>query len=268
LIRVPTSAKAANPFMNPISIALYIWAAVFAGALFGLWLQKVLPDHHLAGETKDVVRLSTALVATISALVLSLLVSSAKGAFDRYDAELTQNSAKVVMLDRALREYGPQTSEIRTLIKAGYANRIAMLFSDNSDAKRKIGSTLAITQEEDVDSRIFALDPVGLVQQGLKARAVALNGDINTTRVLIHAQREDSIPTYFLFVLGAWLSLIFATFGLFAPRNAVVIGCLFLCSMSASGAVFLILEMNSPFTGLITLSSAPMHDALHFLAKP
>jgi hypothetical protein len=253
--------------MNSSFVGLIMWAAVFGGALFGLWLQKVLPEHHLSNETKDVVRLSSALIATISALVLSLLVSSAKGAFDRFDAELTQNSAKVVMLDRTLREYGPETNEIRALIQSAYARRIERLFSGKTVDKNMTGSSLAITQEEDVDSRIFALEPVGPVQQGLKARAVALNGDINTTRALIHAQREDSIPVNFLVVLGGWLSLIFATFGLFAPRNAVVISALLLCSMSASGAVFLILEMNSPFSGLITLSSAPMYDALYFLGR-
>ncbi|MEZ5504278.1 MAG: hypothetical protein R3E50_17075 [Halioglobus sp.] len=247
--------------MNPLIIALTMWAVVFGGALVGLWLQKVLPEHHLSPETKDVVRLSTALIATISALVLSLLVSSAKSSFDRFDNELTQNAAKVVMLDRALDEYGPPANDIRALLKAGYTRRIQQLFADTDTA----ASPLAITQEEDIDSRIYALAPQGLVQEGLKARAVGLNADINTTRALIHTQRYDSIPTDLLIVLGVWLSLIFTTFGLFAPRNAVVVGALLLCSISASGAVFLILEMNSPFTGLITISGAPMYDALHFL---
>jgi hypothetical protein len=253
--------------MNPSLAALTMWAAVFSGALLGLWLQKVIPEQHLTAETKDVVRLGSALIATISALVLSLLVSSAKGSFDRFDGELTQNSAKVVMLDRTLREYGPEANAIRASIKSGYARRIDLLFSANAGGKHEVDGPLAITQEADFDSRIFALEPASLTQQGLKARAAALNGDINTTRALIHAQREDSIPTNFLIVLGAWLSFIFATFGLFAPRNAVVISALLLCSMSASGAVFLILEMNSPFTGLISVSSAPMYDALQLLGR-
>jgi len=248
--------------MNPPVIALIMLAVVFGGALLGLWLQKVLPDQHLTAETKEVVRLSTALVATISALVLGLLVSSAKSSFDRYDDELTQNAARVVMLDRALDEYGPETSEIRASIKAGYARRIELLFSNNAAAMRAVDGSLAITQEENIDSRLFALESAGPVQQGLQARAVELNGEINMTRALIHVQRKDSMPTALLIVLGGWLTLIFTTFGLFAPRNAVVAGALLACSMSAAGAVFLILEMNSPFTGFITLSSAPMHEAL------
>jgi hypothetical protein len=105
------------------------------------------------------------------------------------------------------------------------------------------------------------------VQEGLHARAVALNDDINLTKALMHAQRQDSIPTTLLIVVGTWLALIFATFGLFAPRNGVVVGALLACALSASGAVLLILEMHSPFTGLISLSSAPMQEALHYLGK-
>jgi hypothetical protein len=253
--------------MNPSVIALIILVLVFGGALFGLWLQKVLPDQHLTTDTKEVVRLATALVATISALVLGLLVSSAKVSFDRFDDELTQNAARVVILDRTLEEYGPQADAIRALIKAGFARRLELLFSSDAATKNTVDGALAVTQEENIDTRLFALAPGGPVQQGLQARAVELNGEINMTNALIHAQREDSIPTALLVVLGAWLALIFATFGLFAPRNAVVAGALLACSMSASGAVFLILEMNSPFTGLITISSAPMHEALIYLGK-
>ncbi len=253
--------------MSQLAIALVLLAFVFGGALLGLWLQSVLPEQHLSNDTKDVVRLSTALIATISALVLSLLVSSAKSAFDRFDDELTQNAARVVMLDRALDEYGPQTSAIRAAIRADYARRIESLFSGDSARSDAMDGALAVTQEETIDARLLALTPVGPVQEGLQARAVSLNYDINMTKALMHAQREDSIPTALLLVLGVWLALIFATFGLFAPRNAVVVAALMACALSASGAVLLILEMNSPFNGLITLSSAPMREALNYLGK-
>jgi hypothetical protein len=244
-----------------------ILAVVFGGALFGLWLQKVLPDQHLSTETKDVVRLATALVATISALILSLLVSSANSSFNRFDDELTQNAARVVMLDRTLAEYGPQANDIRVLLKTRFSRAIELLYSATMVANNFADGRLAITQGENIDSRLFALAPDGPVQRGLQARAVELNGEINMTNALIHAQREDSMPMGLLIGLGAWLSLIFATFGLFAPRNPVVIGALLMCSISVAGAVFLFQEMNSPFTGLITLSRAPLHEALHYLGQ-
>ena len=171
------------------------------------------------------------------------------------------------MLDRTLDEDGPEADPIRAFIKAGFAKRLELLFSSKSSAMHAVDGSLAVTREETIDTELFALSAAGPVQQGLQARAVQLNGEINMTNALIHAQRQDSMPTVLLAVLCGWLSLIFATFGLFAPRNAVVVGALLACSMSASGAVFLILEMNAPFTGLITLSSAPMHEALLYLGQ-
>jgi hypothetical protein len=253
--------------LDPWVIALLLLGCVFGGALFGLWLQKVLPDHHLTPETKDVVRLATALVATISALVLSLLVSSAKNSFDRFDDELVQNSARVVMLDRTLDEYGPQTNGIRESIKSAYARRIELLFSSDATALDEVDGASAITQEESIDASLLGLAPDGPVQQGLQARALQINDDINMTSALIHAQREDSLPLGLLVALTGWLTLIFATFGLFAPRNAVVVGVLLVSSLSAAGAVFLILEMYSPFRGLINLSRTPLLEALSVLGN-
>ena len=253
--------------MSPTVVALIILVIVFGGAMVGLWLQQVLPDQHLSADTKDVVRLATALVATISALVLSLLVSSANSSFARFDDELTQNAARVIMLDRTLDEYGPSTRAIRDSLKARFERRMELVYATEAEQAETTDRFGAVTQEENIDSRLFALEPQGLAQQGLHARALELNNEINTTSALIHVQREDSLPWPLLIVLGTWLTLIFSTFGLFAPRNPVVTGALLVCSMSAAGAVFLILELNSPFTGLIRVSIAPMREALLLLGR-
>lgn len=253
--------------MNPLAIALILLATTFGGALAGMWLQRVLPEHHLSSDTKEIVSLATALIATVTAMVMGLLVSSAQATFDRFDDELTQNAARVVMLDRTLEEYGPEASEIRALLKSGYARRIDLLFSSDTSAEDAAEGRFALAEEEAIDRLLFALAPVGSAQQALQARAVELDAEIDMTRTLIHAQREDSIPVVLLLVLGAWLTIIFTTFGLFAPRNAVALGALLACAISAAGAVFLILEMNAPFTGYVTLSSAPMRETLSLLGK-
>ncbi len=252
---------------NPATIAVTILLFVFGGALLGLWVQRMLPDHHLDGETKEVVRLATALIATISALVLSLLVASASNSFSRYDDELTQNAARVVMLDRTLQEYGPETNNIRAALKNRFEKRVELLHASLEIEGATVEGRRSIGQEENLDAELLALVPSGPVQQGLQARAVAINGDINMMYTLIHLQREDSMPAVLVIMLGAWSTLIFATFGLFAPRNPVTTGALLACAMSVAGAVFLILEMNSPFTGIIKLSSAPLEEALHSLRR-
>lgn len=253
--------------MNPLAIASILLACIFGGALVGLWLQRILPEQHLSGETKDIVRLATALIASVTAMVLGLLVSSAKTNFDRFDDELTQNAARIVMLDRTLDEYGPETSDIRAMIKTGYARRIDLLFSAEAGPDDLVDGRFAIPEEEAIDGLLLALRPATPAQQALQSRAVELDAEIDMNRALIHAQREDSIPGVLLLVLGAWLTIIFTTFGMFAPVNAVAVGALLVCALSATGALFLMMEMNAPFTGYVTLPSAPMREALTFLGR-
>lgn len=253
--------------MTPPILALIVLVCVFGSAAFGLWLRNVLPEQHLTTETKEIVRLSTGLIATIAALVLSLLVSAAKGSFDRFSDELTENAARVLLLDRALAEYGPETGEVRALIKAAYARRIDLLFSGNAARENKVDGPHLTLRDESIDTRLLALVPASPVQQGLQSRAVDLNSQIDMTRALMHVQREETIPFALLVVLVTWLSVIFAAFGLFAPRNGLVLSALFVCSLSAAGAVLLILEMNSPFTGIMNISSAPMRETLSHLGE-
>ncbi|HEY2773796.1 MAG TPA: hypothetical protein VGK20_07065 [Candidatus Binatia bacterium] len=253
--------------MSPPVIASIVLICVAASAALGLWLRDVLPEHHLAPETKEVVRLATGLVATIAALVLSLLISAAKTSFDRIDDELTDNAAKVLMLDRTLAEYGPATKEIRALLKSSYAERIDRLFSGRKAEQNNANGARAAFIAESIDANLWALPAAGATQDGLKARALQMNNDIDMTRALMHSQREDTIPATLLVVLVTWLVVIFATFSLFAPRNATVIAALFVCALSASGAILLILEMNTPFSGVINVSSLAMRETLSHLGE-
>ena len=107
--------------MSSISITLIAFACVFGGALLGLLLQTVLPRHHLHVDSKDVVKLGMGLVGTMAALVLGLLVASAKGSYDAQSTELTDLAANVVLLDRVLAHYGPETKEARELLRSTVA---------------------------------------------------------------------------------------------------------------------------------------------------
>ena len=98
-------------------MSLIIFVCVFGGALLGILLRAVLPEHHLSKETQDIVKLGMGLVGTMAALVLGLLVASAKGSYDAQSAEVTQLAANVAMLDRALALYGPETKEIRAILR-------------------------------------------------------------------------------------------------------------------------------------------------------
>lgn len=232
----------------------------------GLVLQ--LPEKHLAVETKEVVRLGTGLVATIAALVLGLMISSAQSRFDSVNDELLENSARVLMLDRALSEYGPEAQDARALVRKSYERRIRMLFSGRAreEARAEEGRR-AVAHEESLDGKLAALAPHSPAQQALQSRAQELTGEIELTRALMHVQSEEGLPPVLLVVLVVWLAVIFVTFGLFAPRNATVVITLLVCAMSAAGAIFLILELNTPFDGVITVSSVPLEETLRRLGR-
>jgi hypothetical protein len=248
--------------MNPLLISCIVFACVFAGALLGLFLQGPLPDHHLSDATKDVVKLGTGLIATLAALVLGLLIASAKSAYDTQNGEIKQMSASILLLDRALAHYGPETKEARDLLRRTVAGAVERIWPENSSRPGNLAPTERRAEAESFFDKIQELRPQNDIQRSLQAQALQIGTDLGKTRFLLFEQRGGSFATPFLVVLVFWLTVIFATFGLFAPRNATVIAVWFVCALSVSGAIFLILELDTPFEGLLQISSDPMRDAL------
>jgi hypothetical protein len=239
-----------------------VFACVFAGALLGMFLQGPLPDRHLSSESKDVVKLGTGLIATLAALVLGLLIASAKSAYDTQNSEIKQISASILLLDRVLAHYGPETKEARDLLRRTVVGAVDRIWSENSSRPATLAPPEKRAEAESFFDKVQELRPQNDVQRSLQAQALQITTDLGKTRLLLFEQGGSSFATPFLVVLVFWLTIIFATFGLFAPRNATVIAMLFLCALSVSGAIFLILELDTPFEGLLQISSDPMRDAI------
>jgi hypothetical protein len=243
-------------------IASIVFACVFGSGMVGLYLRMLLPAHHLSEESIGVVKLATGLIGTMAALVLGLLISSAKTSFDTANSELVQNSANVIQLDRVLARYGPETREIRAALKRNYAGAIEVLASGDAAQLVKLNSPDAIRRSEDFERRVDELAPSNDMQRGLKTRAIQLVDQAYAARWLALLQAKGSIPAPLLIVLVAWLSIIFGTFGLFTPRNGTIVVAMVLCALSTSGAIFLIQEMSTPLSGTVRVSVAPMRDTL------
>src|SRR5512147_626565 len=124
--------------MSSRDIALIIFGCIFGSALCGFVLGKIVPHRHLDSDSKDIVKLATGLIATMSALVLGLLVSAAKATFDQANSELMQVAVKVVVLDRVLATYGPEANEIRILLKNGYTTATQQLLSGDENEQAKL----------------------------------------------------------------------------------------------------------------------------------
>lgn len=236
---------------------LLLVAAVAGGMRFS--------EERLSAGTKDTVKLAVSLVATMSALVLGLLVSSAKGSYDTVRSEVIDMSAKAIFLDRILAGYGPESAEARALLRDAIEQNINRIWPRES--KRSVDLSPAVEAGNAVYLAIQALVPKNDAQRGLKTEASNLAVDLGKTRTLLVAQSIPSISKLMLAVLVSWLVIIFFSFSTLAPTNAPAITALVVSALSACGAIFLILELDRPFDGLIGLSSQPMRNALSQLAK-
>jgi hypothetical protein len=228
-------------------------------------VHSLLPAEHLSSDSKDVVKLGIALIATMSALVLSLLVASAKSAFDTRSNQLTEASADMIMLDRALARYGPETQEARALLERSVVVTLERFWP--TQGKGSITLDPRTNPVEALYDKIEALTPQSDVQRSMQSQALTLAAAVGRTRLLLFEHLGASIPVPFLVVLVFWLCIIFASFGLFAPRNATVITVLCVCALSVAGAIFLILELDRSFEGLLQVSSAPLRAALAQLGR-
>jgi len=249
--------------MSSTILGIIVFACTFGGVLLGMWLQKTLPGHHLDAESKDAVKVGIGLVATMTALILGLVISSAKSSYDDVNSGVKKSAVDVLALDRVLARYGSETEEIRKGLQRMLLARIDMIWPQGSSKPANLDLTAsgAGTEAERLAGAIRALKPRDDSQRALHSRALDMTEALLQARWLVVAATQSSVPVLFLVILVFWLTIIFASFGVFAPRNALVLTVFFVCALSVSLAVFLVLEMDSPFDGLLKVSADPLRYA-------
>jgi len=246
--------------MSSIASSSIVFAIVFGGALLGMFLRKILPQNHLSDDSKGIVMIAMGLVATMTALVLGLLISSAKSSFDALSHDITGTSSDVILLDRTLGLYGTETKEARDLLRSAVANALGSM-----ELKQNVAPAHLAVSTRDTDSifeKIQGLLPKDDRQRSLRADALSTLREIRRTRWLIYEQRVTSISIPMLIILVLWLTLLFISFGLYAPANGTVVTSLVVAALSVSCAIFLILELYTPYHGLIKVSSETLRAAL------
>jgi hypothetical protein len=249
------------------SIFLISAGCMFGAALLGLLLSSLLPEHHLRDTSKDTVKLAAGMVATLAALVLGLLVSSAKSSFDVMNTEITQSGTKIILLDRVLAAYGPETKDAREQLRLGVATVIETFWPEEKNEGSGLAGFERTNRIEMLQSKLRELTPATDAQRQFLSQAQQIVGDLVQSRWLAIEQAQGTLPMTFLVVLLFWLSMLHLSFGLFAPRNATVITVLLISALSVSAAIFIILEMNRPLQGMIKVSSAPLRKALEHLGQ-
>jgi len=251
--------------MSPNVVGLLVFASLFGAALLGMRIRAWLPDHHINPEAKDSVRVAMGTVATMAALVLGLLVASTKGTYDAERNESTHMAARIVYLDRVLAMYGEETAEARSELRKATTSMIERMWPEERGEKVVLEPNDRWTDA--LPKVIYGLAPKDDVQRALKEQAVEMVDQLGQERWLVYEEAETSVSRAMLVVVVLWLGVLFLSVGLFAPPNGTVIIALMLSAVSVSGAIFLILELDMPYGGMISISSQPMRLALAHLGK-
>jgi len=248
--------------MNSITISLLVTACIFAGGLAGLYLNRVLPPNHLAKETQDVVKLGIGMLSVLASLVLGLLIATAKSSHDDTDRSVRSFAAELALLNEILRDYGGDASVPRDLLR-DYTERLLQDgWPSDKDRPVQLEDEKARLLLEQVRQAIRALKPADDGQKTLQDRATNLNIDLLRDRWLLIEQQGPSVQGVVVVVLVSWVTVIFASFGMNAPRNGTVVLTFLICSLAIGGAIFLIMEMDRPLGGVMQISSWPLQNVL------
>jgi hypothetical protein len=248
--------------MTDLWISLAVFAVIFGGALVGALVRPLLSETHLHPDSKDLVKMATGLIGTLAALVLGLLIASAKSSFDQKTTQVRQMTATIILLDDLLAEYGPEAASVRNLLRQTIPPLANRIWHEEQLPTGKLVRFESTAQSASFEDQVERLSPNNDMQRSLKSRAIQAFTEGAQIRLLLFAQAGNSIPVPFLIILVFWLSAIFVSFTLFTRTNLVVMAALFVCALSFAGAIFLVLELDNPFAGLMGISSATLRNVL------
>ena len=251
--------------MSHLVIGIISFVAIFGGAVFGFFARKRLPGHHLSSETQSAVTVSVAVLGTLSALVLGLMITAANSSFSARSDEVRELSLQLIRMDHNLRRYGPEAEDTRIKLRAWATTKIRQLFPQEGQPRPSSEET--IVKLESVQDAILALTPHDERQKYLRPLCLTLSSTMIQARWALEQRTGHSVPIPFLVLLIFWLAIVFASFGLFAPANPTAIVALFLCSIAVSGGIYLIEELDNPHSGFIQISSDSMRRALLEIAQ-
>jgi hypothetical protein len=250
--------------MISVEVSITVFILLFGGAAWGMYFDPFPPADQRKDETRAHVQVAVGLITSMFALLLSLQLSSGKTTFDTQEQEVTAMASRTIMLDRVLAHYGPEAQDARETLRESVID----LLNEVWPMERSKSSTWEPTGEGDkVYDKIQGLLPQNDEQRSERTVALNMVVDLGQMRFNSAARIRSSTAVPLMIVEIAWATIIFISFGLLAPRNATVIVSLGVCAAAVAGGFFLIVELNTPFSGLLHVSSAPVREALKYLAR-
>ena len=251
--------------MTPFIISATALLLALVGILLGSSLQRILRKSQLTAGSKEVIKLSIGVVATLAALVLGLLVASAKSSYEERRSEINQITAGVIMLDYLLKKYGDDAKAARMALRKEIPSVIDRIWREGQLLPSHAAPFKPLSEGEALYKLILDLQAANDDKRGLQTRIMQVTNDLARLRLILFSHLHSSIPLPFLAVLLLWMIVLFAGYSLMAPATATSMMFLAICALSVSGAIFLILELDQPFAGVMMIPSEPLRNALHYL---
>jgi len=252
--------------MSAIAISGITFASIFCATVLSMLLRPFLPDRYLSRESKEVVGLGTALIATMSAVLLGLLISSTRTSYEEKRNQVIRMTADLIELDLIMKDYGPEARPARQVMRDAVPLMIDSIWRENASRFRIDANAVPDGGAEAILATFIELSPQDDDHRARRERALVVGLDLAKIQLLLFAQPANAISTPFITVLVLWLAFIFATFSVYARPNPLIVVVLFICALAASSAIFLILDLDRPFAGLLQIPSAPLCNALPPLA--
>jgi hypothetical protein len=250
--------------MQSLEIGAGVFIVILVGTFVG-WLAGQRLQHHVTEETKFVINMASGVVATVAAISLGLLLSSSNATYTSRTNDVTRLSAEIIRLDRLLARYGADADPARETLRQFAERKAADLFPEDQRASPRMQNEATYDVFFQAEEQILALPTDNPLNQWIVNQAMTLASDIGNTRWLLAQQESQWMPPAFLVLLTFWLTLLFASFGLFAPRKAISAVALVLCALAVSGAIEMILDLQHPFSGINRTSPQPMRNAVNTL---
>jgi hypothetical protein len=251
--------------LNALIISLIAFSFIFCGALLGIYLRRTLPSHHLYQGSKDIMKLAMGLTATMSALVLGLLVASAKDSYSAKRGEIMQMAAKVMYLDGLLTLYGPEAQDARTVLGEVVEGAVRRVWPAHRSRFQGIKPVAA--GAFDLYKTIQSLTPRDNNQRTLQTEALRICFSLAQDRWMLYEQSGGFVLIPFVVMLVFWFVLIFVSFGILAPENSTAKVFLLMSAITVSSAIFLILELDQPFQGLLRFAGGPILSTLEQVGR-
>lgn len=251
--------------MYELPVAFLIFVCLVAAAMACLLMYEKLPPRHRQEDTHSVVKSAASLFVVMTSLVMGLMINSTKNTFEAIDHNVHTFATELILLDKTLREYGPDTKDTRQRLLA-YVQR-ALDATWPTDGAPLIDDGQAERLLADVEASLEAIRPTGAERIAVWRDARLRLQKVVELRWALVEQSEGNIPTPLIVMLVTWLMLIFASFGYRAPRNGIVVATVVAAAALIAGSIYLVLDMNMPFSGPIQVSPAPMQRAIAYMQR-